>query len=664
MLQIGNINDDNMLQPVEEVPQDLLVNHVRTFFETAKTAKLTIEQDLLQILRQLKGEYDPGLKMALAKAGLPDDFIRLTYHKARDAESWLLNQLNPFGDRTWDVTPSTTIEIPPEIEDALRTQVRQQVLQQAIQQAKVTGQPVDAGAIIQQSGQLEEEVKKKVKDQAKALAEERSTNMEKTILQQLHDGGWQKAFKACINDLSRFKSCIIKGPFFTKEIVPSWKDGKPSTEKQIVYRFARVSPFDWYPSADSIEVDDGDCIELERPTRGGLQKLIGVPGYRDDAIRAALAQYATGYQETNSVDAERFTLEKDSYNGLSESPKLEMLNYWGEVPGKTLLDYGMKPEEIPDPDLDYPVNIKVVGTFCVKASLNPDPFGKKPYGVTSFVKSNDSQWGECPAELMRDLQGICNLAVRSLIQNVGLSSGPLTEMDKDRLAPGESPDIWPHKVILTTNRQMKEGPAVRYYNAPMLAKELLMIYDRFKREADDLVVPSYGPGSQMGKAGNTVQGMSMFMNAANRNIELAIDNVDSDLIIPMIERMFNYNMQYNPDETIKGDLKIKARGSSHQTIKETRVQKLLSILPLTNNEVDMQIIGAKGRAYQWGEVFKSIGIDLNQALPNLEAIEKMPAIGMNPQQQAGGQQTPGKEPEQALDGSKAGGPQEAQVATA
>lgn len=644
----------------EEHAMSSLAQHVREFWEQAKRAKLEIEQKMLAGFRQINGEYSPELQKALEAANLPTDFIRLTYHKCRDVESWLLNQLNPFGDRTWDVSTSTTVQIPPDIEEQIRRSAQTQVFQQAVAESEQSGQPISEEAVLQSAKEREEELRKFVKMKAKAFAEERSTNMERTILQQLHDGGWQRAFKACINDFSRMKACVIKGPIFRKEIVPAWKQGPdgyvPDTELKVTPLFERVNPFDWYPAPDSIGVDDGPAIELEHPTRKDLQNLIGVKGYKESVIREILQQMPKGHKENTAVAAERFILEKESNNGLYDGNKYDLINYWGEVPGHILQEWGMPGSAALDPDFDHQVNVKVIANHVIKASINPDPFGKKPYGVSSFVKSNDSQWGDSPPELMATVQGVCNLALRSLVHNVGISSGPLTEMDKDRLAPGETPEIWPHKVVLTTNRKMQEGPAVRYYQSPLLARDLMAIYDRFKREADDLVVPSYGSGNSLvGAAAKTAGGLAMMMNAANRNVEVAIDNVDTDIIIPMVERMFNFNMLYNPDPTIKGDLKVKARGSSHQTIKETRTVKLKEVLQQSNNPVDMAIIGAKGRAYQWAEVFKAIGIDVEQAMPNLEDLEKAhPAATVPVEGQA--KQLPAPA-EMDHSGNKAGGPQ-------
>jgi len=629
-------------------PLDSLATHIRAFFSSAKDAKLIVENEMLSILRQIKGEYEPDKLQAIKDMGGSDDFVRLTQHKVRDAEAQIIDVLNPYGDRTWDIESERIPEIPPDIMMQIQQQVKQMAVQQAVLQAQATGQPVNTNDLAMIMKSMSDQIEESVKLKAGQVAEERATNMEKLIIKQLNGGNWQKAFKACINDLSRLKFCVMKGPIYRMEKSLKWEmnqlTGKyaPQVTDEISLQFERVSPFDWYPAGNSIDVDDGDAVELEHLKRSDLNKLLGVPGYKDDAIRAILTDYDKGFRETTPIDAERFYLEKDNTTGLFDQKidKLDLINYWGQVQGKVLLEWGMSPEEVPDPDRDYQVNGKMIGRHVIKAVLNPDPLGRKPYGVTSFCKSNDSQFGECPAEFMRDIQSICNATVRAMVNNIATSSGPLTEIDIDRLATGESADIWPHKVIQTTNKRMQEGPAVRFYQANLLAKELLLVYDKFKREADDLVVPAYGHGNpNVQGAGKTSSGLAMLMSAAARNIKLAIMNIDQDIIIPAIERLFIHNMRFVDDDSIKGDLHVRPRGSTTLIIKDQLAIRRKEFLAETLNPVDQQIMGIQGRAYILGENIKSLEMDPHRALPNLDAIEKMA-----PGAQMMGMQPPGAPP--------------------
>lgn len=642
--ELDRIEEEKILAnrpPVPVVTLGTLESHIRTFFDSAKRAKLDIENKMLMILRQIKGEYEADKLAAIQAMGGSDDFIRLTQHKVRDCEAWIIDTINPYGDKTWDIEATPIAELPEDVVAMIKTKVRSRLTQQAIAVTTAQGTAFDSSKLISQMKDIEEKITKQVKKKAQELAQQRANNMKKKILDQLEEGGWNKAFKACVNDLSRLKSCIMKGPVFRK--IPSLKyiqdtNGKyiPKVSTDPKPTFSRVSPFDWYPSAKSDDVDNGDAIEIEHISISDLQKMINVPGYKNDVIRGILNNYPNGFRENLTVSLERQELEKDnSIVDDSGDIKYDMVNYWGLVIGKLLIEYGtteMDGEPIIE-DEYYNVNIKVIDNQIIKDPItNPDPLGRKPYGVTSFVKNNDSQWGECPAELMTDLQSICNATVRPLVNNIAIASGPICEMDAGRLAPGESGELWPWKRILTTNKNMQEGHAVQFYQASLLADQLLAVYEKFKREADDLVVPSYGR-SDIGGAGRTSSGLAMLMTAAARNVKLAIYNIDQDIIISNILRLFDFNMVFIDDDSIKGDIHIKARGTSAIVAKEQ--------LAVRRNEfrgslrpTEEQLLGARGLAYILRKTLESLDIDADKAMPGYGDLEELDGLDMLPSPEA------------------------------
>lgn len=637
--ELDKMEEDRILaERPESEPLSGLVQHVRDFFSSAKTARVDIETKMLATLRRINGEYEADKLAAIKSVGMPEDFIRLTYHKCRDAESWITEVLSSLGlDRTWDIEIDGPVKIPPQEEAAMMAKIRQALIHQAIANAQATGQPIDAEAVITQSKELEEQVKQEAVKRARAVAEERATNMEILILSQLETGGWWKAFKAVINDLTRFKSCIMKGPVYRKKQVLKWSEtGQAIVGSEIVAEFERVNPFDWYPAANSIDVDDGPSIEMEHFTRKDLAKLIGVPGYKEDAIRAILAKHGNGFKENAAIDADRFVVEKGSATGQMDNitGKIDSINYWGDVPGKMLLEFGMSPKDIPDPDLDYQVNVKIVDDICYKAVLNPDLLGKKPYHVTSFIKSNDSQWGESPGDLMEDIQNEANQAVRGLVYNVAVSSGPITQVNIDMLADGETSDVYPGKTFETISKNMTTR-AIDFYQADMRVRELLSLVAWCKSEADDLVVPSFSANDARG-ADKTAAGRSMRITAAARNIKLAIENVDGDIVVKAITMLFNNNMRFLGDPSIKGALKVKARGASKQIVKEQLAVRRQEFANMLSPE-DKQIMGVKGMAYALRERAKSVEFDPDMVIPGYEEIERGVASPLQPPAQQMGQ---------------------------
>ena len=651
--------DEKILEEreIENTTPSTLASYVRNIFDSAKRAKIEVEDVFLCLLRRLEGEYDPDKLAALRDAGMPEDFFQLTNKKARDLEGWLWEVYNQFGERTWDIKPQYEPELDPELQSAIEEHVRMSIMQhpevqQALMQAQQTGQPVNADSIISLARKEAMNLKGEVLRKARQEGEERTTNMEKKIQDILVEGGYYDALKACINDLSRFKSCIMKGPIRRKKkVLGEWYQDSMGKWKvkaifKVIQCFYRVSPFDWYPNATSTGVQDGETCEIEHFRNSDLQEMIDVPGYDAQAIKDIMAKFPFGFSENQQVAPERFYLEHDNSTGFNDpmAQKVDSVDFYGNVPGDLLIEWGMTKEEIPDRDITYPVNIKMVSDIVYRSVLNPDPLGEKPYGVTSFLKSNDSQWGTAPAEIGADVEDFCNNVIRNMTRNISESAGPMAEVNIDRLDAGESPDRWPGKTFVTTSKAMTEGPAIRYYQAELKAQELWTLYEKAALVLDGIIVPSFGQGSSLTKGGGrTASGLAMIANAESRNLKVVVSNVDDDIQIPVVKKVFQNLMMFDDDDSVKGPMRVKPRGVAAQLVKESQTVRQGEFLKGTMNSVDAEIIGKKGRAYMLFKAAENLGYDPYQVIPEYEQIEKEEPGAMAGVQQASAQaaQLPG-----------------------
>ena len=86
-----------------------------------------------------------------------------------------------------------------------------------------------------------------------------------------------------------------------------------------------------------------------------------------------------------------------------------------------LIEWGLDEEEIEDEHREYDANVWIVGNYVIKAILNYDPLGEKPYAKTSFIKRPGAFWGSGIPEIIEDIQGVCNAAARALVNNMGIS---------------------------------------------------------------------------------------------------------------------------------------------------------------------------------------------------------------------------------------------------
>jgi hypothetical protein len=73
------------------------------------------------------------------------------------------------------------------------------------------------------------------------------------------------------------------------------------------------------------------------------------------------------------------------------------------------------------------------------------------------------------------------------------------------------------------------------------------------------------------------------MSAANGSIRNVVKNVDDYLLAPLGKAFFNFNMQFDFDDEIKGDLEVKARGTESLMANEVRSQRLMQFMQVVSN---------------------------------------------------------------------------------
>lgn len=632
------------------VSPQTLAGYVRGVWESNKRAKLQVEAKMLALRRRTHGIIEPDKLKALRSAGMPEDNFRLTARKARDIEGWVSEVFNQYQERTWDIVPLSDPVLSPVEMAQIEKSVVDALLfsdsnvQNILLMSQQQGVPVDLNAVrsVAQTPEFKQmattqadQIKEEVLYRAKQIAEKKCTRLEEKIEDDLHESGYYLALRECFKDLSELMSCVLKGPILRKEkVLEAWDGENPIITEKIVKRFYRVNPFDYYPCADSKHPQDGPTCELEHFKPTDLQKMIGVLGYKEEVLRKIIRENKNGRRETTPVTPEKSRLEHQNTSAYADSTSstIDSIDFWGDILGELLIQWGIEDAESIDPELSYSCNVKMVGSDVYRTMLNPDPLGDKPYQVTSFVKSNDSQWGTAPAELGASIEDFCMNTIRMLVKNMSISGAPMFDVNIDKLADDEDTEPYPTKTFISNSRTMNDAPAVRIIQANLLSGELWKLYESAAVKLDYIIAPSFGSGSVNQGGGRTASGLAMIMNSESRNLKVVVGNVDHDLQLPAVERIFRQIMLFDDDLTLKGGLRFKARGIGAQLIKEGMTQRRSELLTQSMNPVDMQIFGVKGRAYMWLDQIKDLGWDVKQAIPGYAEIEAQPA---QPQQQPG-----------------------------
>ncbi len=340
-----------------------------------------------------------------------------------------------------------------------------------------------------------------------------------------------------------------------------------------------------------------------------------------------------GQEEEDDNSSTRKDLEDKAEQSTKSDNEYTVYEFWGPVPGEHLKNWGITSAK---DGIDYEFQVMWSGNYILKVMANPDPLNRRPYHKATFKRTVGSFWGRGVPQLMRGSQDRANAAIRSLITNMGMASGPQAVVDVSRLAKGERvTDLFPRRVWQTTNEFNLNAKPVDFMIIPSNAGELQAVYDRAVKDADtESGVPAYNYGSdQMSGPARTVGGLSILMNAAARGIKEAFSDIDQNAINPLITRFYVWNMLYSEDEAVKGDLNVVAKGASGMLLRELQLQKLTEFMDRTNNPLDQQILGIEGRAGLLRKQAKLLNIDTTDIVPSEDEMERRVAQAQQEQAQ-------------------------------
>jgi hypothetical protein len=212
---------------------------------------------------------------------------------------------------------------------------------------------------------------------------------------------------------------------------------------------------------------------------------------------------------------------------------------------------------------------------------------------------------------------------------MAIASGPQVEVNVDRVADGEAITkpypwkLWQTTTDLTGNNQ----PAIRFFQPMTNVQELMGVYDKWSGEADNMTgVPKYSYGdSRIGGAGRTSSGLAQLLGTMGKGIRRVVGFVSRSVTVPNVMRTFNFNMEFDQDNAIKGDLRACVKGIAAALLKDQVAMRQREMLQATMNPLDASIIGVKGRSKMLRPALAAADFDADDILPDDLEIELIAA---------------------------------------
>jgi hypothetical protein len=571
-----------------------LAGLIKSKFTEAEDARKFDEERWLRAYRNYRGVY--GNDMAFTESEKSKVFVKITKTKVLAAYGQLIEVLFSSGKFPVGVEPTP---IPEGIVEYAHVS---KFKRQEEQPQSPYGYPGDGNELKPGATSILGGVKDKyegidfVAGEAKdgksepqiSPAEEASANMEKLIHDQLEEASAVNVLRHALFESALLGTGVIKGPFTYEQTSHNWEkdpvtgENAYSPKTKLVPRIESVSCWDFYPDPDAVTIDDAEyVIQRHVYTRSQIRDLINRPYFRKEAIRNALSMgpnyEARGYESSLKDRESTSEYDKNRY---------EILEFWGTLDTDLAMEAGLELDDADMDDMDeVQVNCWVCNGEVIRLVLNPFTPTRLPYLICPYEINPYQFFGIGIPENMDDAQTIMNGHARMAIDNLALAGNLVFDVDETMLVPGQDMKVFPGKIF--RRQSGMPGQAIHGVKFPNTANENLMMFDRFRQLADESTgIPSYSHGTTgVQSTTRTAAGMSMLMGAAALSIKTVIKNIDDYLLRPLGETLFAWNMQFNEDTPeIKGDLHIKARGTTSLMQKEVRSQRLMTFLQVASNQ--------------------------------------------------------------------------------
>ena len=643
-----------------------IVGYVQQRFEKAETSRNAEEQRWIRAYRNYRGLYGPDVQFTSAEKSRV--FVKVTKTKVLAAYGQIVEVL--FGANKFPISIDPTV-LPDGVSEAVHLETEDSLKEMTDQQAPASTEVpnLEPGETLVDFRERLAGLKSKlapVREDLKEGEAESPTQitfhpamiaakkMEKKIHDQLEESNARKELRTAAFECALFGTGIMKGPFAVDKEYPNWtEDGEYDPLIKTMPRCSSVSIWNFYPDPDAANMDDAEYIvERHKMSRTQIRALKKRPFFRNNAIDTAIAM-----GESYTKEWWEQAMEDDDQESRSE--RFEVLEFWGYLDTDLLEDQNVDvPDEMKDLD-QVSVNIWICNGQVLRLVLNPFTPSYIPYYAVPYEVNPYSFFGVGIAENMDDTQTLMNGFMRMAVDNAALSGNLIIEVDETNLVPGQDLSVYPGKVF----RRQGGAPGQALFGTkfPNVSNENMQLFDKARVLADESTgFPSFAHGQTgVSGVGRTASGISMLMSAANGSIRNVVKNVDDYLLSPLGKAFFNFNMQFDFDQEIKGDLEVKSQGTESLMANEVRSQRLMQFLQITQNPA---LAPFSKMDYIIREIAKSMDLDPDKVVNSMadaklqaELLKDFQAQNPPPAPQQGVQPPQGQGAPGVQDTSGAGG---------
>lgn len=531
---------------------------LRTKVQRVSEQRSEIEKRWVEDMRQNNGEYPPGTKFP---EGGSQAFVNLTRGKTENGEAQLVDLLFQADDKNYGLTNTPD----PELAQAINSK------EQVVNAEGVPMQFADDKTPFTEG------------DKAKAVMEqavEAAEKMEQTIDDQLIECDYSAQARKAIHYAAVIGSGILCGPEVELREQTAWvRDPQTNKYKNVFKQDKRpivrhVPTWDFFPDMTASRIEECNFI-FERSYMSAkiLKDMRRIPGINLSNLELLLNETTPKSTQTPS-DHVSTLRQMSGIISMEDDQRYEVWRYRGPISCEVLITAGVIKPDAKNKKKNYDGIVIFCGDLVLKAAINPMETEAWPYSVFCWTYDDHCIFGTGIPRKIKQPQSMANTAIRLMFDNTTRSAGPQIVVD-DGLEPVDGDyQVTPWKFWKKKDPMMKIEDAFQTFDFKSYQVEIANIFTLAESLIDkESGVPAIQEGQQ-GQVTPTVGGMSMLINAAGAARRNQVKHWDDYVTVPMIKRFYDWNMQFNEDESIKGDLQVYARGTAALLLKEQQAQAL------------------------------------------------------------------------------------------
>ena len=572
------------------------------------------EQQWLKNLRQYMGKYDPEVERAIP-AERSKVYPRDTRVKVKGGVAKMMEMMFPSQEKNWELSVSPNPSIPKEALQEILNVLQENEAMLADQEQRAP-RPITSDAI-------EREVR--------AFANKRKDKMEAEIADQLADPGidYPQLCKKAVRSGYIYGFGVARCPMVRTQTERVWEMdemlgtyvAKEKALRRPYLEYVRI--WDYYPDLSAKYWEDQDMgFERYVLSRHDFRQL----GKRDDFIKENITEYLKNNQSGNykekAYEAELRLLDKTSNLADRTARRYEVYRGLGFVSAHTLQACGV-PVKDSELDQDILADVWFIDDVIIKAQVAS--FGDRhsdQYHAFIYTEDEDSGLtGVGLPEEIRDSQMSLCASTRALMDNMAATAGPILEVNTSLLPRGRKTIGAVHAFqVIEREGDGPEAqyPAVRDIKTDSHVGEILNIIEMQRQQLDiESNLPAFTMGGMqqpLGEAFRTSNNMSMMMGGANmvtKDTVRAFDRFTTSLL----NSLLRWNMEFNPNESLKGDYQVVAKGNLSLVAKEVRGAALDQFV-MTLSPEERAILDTYGLLI---DRLKSRDLPVDRVLPKEEA---------------------------------------------